>query len=215
MEDLADRLLIVVGGASGDVGDIACARSFRGWLFGRDGVGDLRRVLGRSDEKVWRGRRGTRRLVVFVTDVERFLDRRQRGFGRRLACYACPGRPNRLQALSMERSDVIFGPRGSAGPVTVRSLRDSPKSPHASPPAGILSVWQIKENPVGNDLLTSLTGLMSLPHFADRGATAIVLTTMRPGWGRPGHSRGFAADKWPAGALGRKPVEPCRRNIAV
>src|SRR6516165_10527637 len=228
MEDLADRLLIVVGGASGDVGDIACARSFRGWLFGRDGVGDLRRVLGGSDEKVRRGRGGTRRLVVFFADVERFLDRRQRGFGRvvhffrvvghfgrRLACYACPGRPNRLQALSMERSDVIFGPRGSAGSVTVRSLRDSPKKPHASPPAGILSVWQIKENPVGNDLLTSLTGLMSLPHFADRGATAIVLTTMRPGWGRPGHSRGFAADKWPAGALGRKPVEPCRRNIAV
>src|SRR6516225_1305468 len=192
MEDLADRLLIVVGGASGDVGDIACARSFRGWLFGRDGVGDLRRVLGCSDEKVRHGRGGTRRLVVFFTDVERFLDRRQRGFGRvghffrvvghfgrRLACYACPGRPNRLQALSMERSDVIFGPRGSAGSVTVRSLRDSPKSPMPHHQRASYRSGRSKKT-------RSVTTLMNLPHFADRGATAIVLTTMRPGWGRAG-----------------------------
>ena len=62
----------------------------------------------------------------------------------------------------MERSDVIFGPRGSAGSVTVRWLRDSPKKPHASPPAGILSVWQIKENPVGNDILIIVNGLDEL-----------------------------------------------------
>ena len=37
------------------------------------------------------------------------------------------------------------------------SLRDSPKKPHATPPAGILSVWQIKENPVSNDLLIIVT----------------------------------------------------------
>jgi hypothetical protein len=39
------------------------------------------------------------------------------------------------------------------------------KKPHAAPPAGILSVWQIKENPVGNDLLIIVNSLMSLPPF--------------------------------------------------
>ena len=90
---------------------------------------------------------------------------------------------------------MILGARARACPVTVRSLRDSPKKPHAAPPAGILSVWQIKENPVGNDLLIIVNGLISCPPFADRGAIAIVWTTMRPGWGRVGDSHGFAADK--------------------
>ena len=65
----------------------------------------------------------------------------------------------------MERSNMIFRPRRSACSVIVRSLRDSPKKPHAAPPAGILSVWQIKENPVGNDLLIIVNGLISLPPF--------------------------------------------------
>jgi len=74
-----------------------------------------------------------------------------------------------------------------------RSLRDSPKKPHAAPPAGILSVWQIKGNPVGNDLLIIVNGLISLPlilptwltrHCADnnearlgprRGSAAVLL----------------------------------------
>jgi len=64
-----------------------------------------------------------------------------------------------------ERSDIIFGPRQSACPVIVRSLRDSPKKPRAAPPAGILSVWQIKENPLGNDLLIIVNGLIRLPPF--------------------------------------------------
>jgi hypothetical protein len=64
-----------------------------------------------------------------------------------------------------ERSDIIFGARQSARPVIIRSLRDSPKKPHAAPPAGILSVWQIKENPLGNDLLIIVNGLISLPSF--------------------------------------------------
>jgi hypothetical protein len=57
---------------------------------------------------------------------------------------------------------MIFGPRGSACSVIARSLRDSPKKPHAAPPAGILSLWQIKENPVSNDLLIIVNGLISL-----------------------------------------------------
>jgi hypothetical protein len=65
----------------------------------------------------------------------------------------------------MGRSEMSLGPRQSACSVTFRSLRDSPKKPHAAPPAGILSVWQIKENPVGNDLLIIVNGLMSLPPF--------------------------------------------------
>ena len=58
-----------------------------------------------------------------------------------------------------ERSDVIFATRHSAGPVIARSLTGPPKKPPAAPPAGILSVWQIKENPVGNDLLIIVNGL--------------------------------------------------------
>jgi len=159
MKDLADRLLIVIGGATGNVRNIARAWSFLGLFFGGNDVGNLLRVLGRGGEKVWCGR-GARGLLVFFVDVERFLDRRQRSFGRvvrffrvigqfgrRLECYACPGRPAQLQKeLSMERSDMIFRPRRSACSVIVRSLRDSPKKPHAAPPAVILSIWQIKEN---------------------------------------------------------------------
>jgi hypothetical protein len=65
----------------------------------------------------------------------------------------------------MGRSEMILGPRQSACSVTFHSLKDSPKKPHAAPPAGILSVWQIKENPVGNDLLIIVNGLISLPPF--------------------------------------------------
>src|SRR6516165_3093307 len=72
MKDLADRLLIVIGGASGNVGDVACARRF---LLDHDGVGNLLRALGRAGEKVWR-RGGGACGLVFFTDVERFLDRR-------------------------------------------------------------------------------------------------------------------------------------------
>src|SRR6201981_858594 len=179
MEDLADRLLIVIGGASGNVGDVTCARSFLGLLHGRDGLDDLLRALGRSGEKVWRGRGGTLRLLVLFVDVERFLDRRPRRFGpvvhffrvvghfgRRLACYACPGRPNQLpRALSMERSDMIIRARKRVlgHCLLVKGL--PPKKPHAAPPAGILSVWQIKENPVGNDLLIIVNGFFSPPPF--------------------------------------------------
>jgi hypothetical protein len=62
-----------------------------------------------------------------------------------------------------ERSDIIFGTRHSAGPVIARSLTGLPKKPHAAPPAGILSVWQIKENPLGNDPLIIVNGWISLP----------------------------------------------------
>ena len=67
---------------------------------------------------------------------------------------------------------MILGPRQSACSVTVRWLRDSPKKPHAAPPVGILSVWQIKENPVGNDLLIIVNSLMSLPPFLPTVAQA-------------------------------------------
>jgi hypothetical protein len=63
----------------------------------------------------------------------------------------------------MKRLDTVFNSRGSACSVTVRSLRDPPKKPHATPPAGILSIWQIKENLVGNDLLIIVNGLISVP----------------------------------------------------
>jgi hypothetical protein len=93
---------------------------------------------------------------------------------------------------------ALPAPRASACLIVIRSLRDSPKKPHAAPPASILSAWQIKENPVGNDPLIIVNRWISLPpFFADHGATAIVLTTMRPGWGRAGAWPPFAADKRP------------------
>ena len=73
----------------------------------------------------------------------------------------------------MERSDVIFGPRAGACSVTVRSLRDSPESPMPHHQRASYRSGRSKKNPVGNDLLIIVSG-----------ATAIVLTTMRPGWGR-------------------------------
>jgi len=48
--------------------------------------------------------------------------------------------------------DVIAGARPSARSVISSLVKGLPKKPHATPPAGILSVWQIKENPVSNDL---------------------------------------------------------------
>jgi len=59
----------------------------------------------------------------------------------------------------MERSDVIFRPARKRGLGHRSFVKGLPKKPHASPPAGILSVWQIKENPVGNDLLIIVNGL--------------------------------------------------------
>jgi len=49
---------------------------------------------------------------------------------------------------------------------------------------GILSAWQIEENPPGNDLLIIVNGWVSSPPSCRDGGTAIVMTTMRPGWGR-------------------------------
>jgi hypothetical protein len=46
----------------------------------------------------------------------------------------------------------------------LHSVRDSPKKPHAAPPAGILSVCQIKENRVANDLLIIVNDLVTLAH---------------------------------------------------
>jgi hypothetical protein len=49
---------------------------------------------------------------------------------------------------------MIAGARQSARSVISSLDKGLPKKkPHATPPAGILSVWQIKENPVSNDLL--------------------------------------------------------------
>jgi hypothetical protein len=61
----------------------------------------------------------------------------------------------------------------------------NPKKPHAAPPKGILSVWKIKENRVDNDLLIIVNDWVT-PHaiFPDHARAAIMLTTMRPGWGQ-------------------------------
>jgi hypothetical protein len=79
---------------------------------------------------------------------------------------------NYQERSAWSSSDMILGPRQSACSVTVRWLRDSPKKPHAAPPADILSVWQIKENPVGNDLLIIVNSLINLPPFLPTVAQA-------------------------------------------
>jgi hypothetical protein len=88
---------------------------------------------------------------------------------------------------------------------------DSPKKPHAAPPAGILSVWQIKGNRTGNDLLIIVNGLMALAHLAhpdrnrhcaDNNAAAL------------GPTLGIAAVllRKAAGVAQREPIEPSARN---
>ena len=59
----------------------------------------------------------------------------------------------------------MFGPRLDRAPVHCSLYWDSPKKPYAAPPKGILSVWQIKGNRVGNDLLIIVNGLMALAPF--------------------------------------------------
>ena len=117
VQDLSDRLLIVIGGAKGL--SIAAAG---GGLAGVEGhVGGRRRrdvrpaVGGGAAKRLGDGFGLTIRLVV-VADFERFLDRRQRCFGRihdllgvighigrRLACYAGLGRPEETQAAPRAR----------------------------------------------------------------------------------------------------------------
>ena len=78
VKDLADRLLIVIGGPRRDFGKLARAdRLFVGRFGGGGRRGDL---LGWGRKKVCRFSR-TDRLLVLIVDVERLLDRRQRCFG--------------------------------------------------------------------------------------------------------------------------------------
>jgi hypothetical protein len=59
----------------------------------------------------------------------------------------------------------MFGRRLDRAPVHYSPYWGLPKKPHAAPPEGILSVWQIKGNRVGNDLLIIVNGLMALALF--------------------------------------------------
>src|SRR5262249_60909627 len=140
------------------------------------GVGNVLRTVRWGGEKVWRGRGRVRRLLVFFVNVKRVVGRGQLSFGRvihffrvighfgrRLACYACPGRPISYK----ERTDMILGARRSACSIILRLLRDSPKRPPAAPPAGILSLWPIKKKPVGNDPFIIVNNLISPAHFSD------------------------------------------------
>ncbi len=58
---------------------------------------------------------------------------------------------------------MSFGSRRSARSSIVRIVKGLPKKAPCRTTRGILSVWQIKENPVGNDLLIIVNGLISLP----------------------------------------------------
>jgi hypothetical protein len=85
------------------------------------------------------------------------------------------------------------------------------KSPHAAPPPGILSVWQIKGNRAGNDLLIIVNGLMALAHLAhpdrNRHCADNNAATLGP-------TLGIAAVllRKAAGVAQREPIEPSRRN---
>jgi hypothetical protein len=147
--------------------------------------------------------------------VERFLDRRQRSFGRIVhffrvvghlvvASRVTPAQDGPHQLHGAPRHDLA--PRASACLVIVASLRDSPKKPRAAPPASILSACQIKENPAGNDLLIIVNGWIAASpifcqpwlkrHCADNNEA------------RLGPHRGvqlFAADNSPGWRIVRRP----------
>ena len=142
--------------------------------------------------------------LVVVADFERFLDRRQRRFGRihyllrvvghvgrRLACYAGLGRPKQAQAAPRAR-DRSNPPSAYRAPLALMSYCRSPSYRSGGS----------KETGIGNLFLIIVNGLVTMTAQSEpqSDGPVILLPTMRPVWGRqramvgprPGPDRGEA-----------------------